>query len=46
MNGHKRDAEEDKLLSSVANTLAGSMVRRYGTEKAEELLLQCREKLS
>ncbi len=46
--GHKRDTEEEKLLSSVANTLAGIIVRvqaEQEKEKLREQLIQA-EKLS
>ena len=46
--GHKRDAEEERLLSSVANTLAGIIVRiqaEQEKEKLQEQLIQA-EKLS
>jgi signal transduction histidine kinase len=46
--GHKRDVEEERLLSSVANTLAGIIVRLRAErekEKLQEQLIQA-EKLS
>ncbi len=46
--GHKRDAEEERLLSSVANTLAGIIVRIQAEQekgKLQEQLIQA-EKLS
>jgi C4-dicarboxylate-specific signal transduction histidine kinase len=46
--GHKRDAEEVRLLSSIANTLAGIILRiqaEQEKEKLQEQLIQA-EKLS
>lgn len=46
--GHKRDAEEERLLSSVANTLAGIIDRKRAEkekEKLQEQLIQA-EKLA